>query len=81
MHHHQHLRACLSLPHVHDDRVLGVPRARDLESLEQPVLAARLVRVRVRVSVRVRVRVRVRVSVRVRVRVRGEGKGEGEGEG
>jgi hypothetical protein len=55
---------------VHDDRVLGIPRARDLESLEQPVLAVRLVRVRV-----------VRVSVRVRVRVRGEGKGEGEGEG
>jgi len=54
---------------VHDDRVLGVPRARDLESLEQPVLAVRLVRVR------------VRVSVRVRVRVRGEGKGAGEGEG
>ena len=67
MHHHQHLRACLSLPHVHDDRVLGVPRARDLESLEQPVLAVRLVRVRVR--------------VRGEGKGAGEGEGEREGEG
>ena len=41
-----------SLPRVHDDRVLGVPRACDLESLEQAVLAVPLVRARVRVSVR-----------------------------
>ena len=41
-----------SLPRVHDDRVLGVPRACDLEGLEQPVLAVPLMRARVRVSVR-----------------------------
>ena len=38
-----------SLPRVDDDRVLGVPRACDLEGLEQPVLAVPLVRARVRV--------------------------------
>ena len=54
---------------MHDDRVLGVPRACDLEGLEQPVLAARLVRAKVGVRVGVGVRARARARVRVRVRV------------